>query len=154
MGFPMTGQSIFIIRHAEKPEEGETVPAFDENRLAGALTLRGWQRAGAWAALLSLGLDAYAAPELIYAPSPRSRRADGTKPSQRSYLTMLPLSRRLNRAVEARFAEGERTTSCPRFSRWAASRSSHGSTRESETGYCQAYSAMGSTACMGPRAMT
>jgi hypothetical protein len=99
---------IFIIRHGEKPEQGSSAPGFDEMGTLNAkgLTIRGWQRAGAWAALFGLNLNDYPVPKSIYAANPE-RRADGTIPSRRSYLTALPLSARLTQAVETKWAEGE-----------------------------------------------
>lgn len=100
---------IMLIRHAEKPpgsppphgvtEEGERE---DES-----LTVRGWQRAGALAALLapsdnSFPDPALAEPQLIYASKPTRRNG-----SRRSLETVEPLAAKLAIRVNTNFERDE-----------------------------------------------
>jgi len=109
--------AILIIRHAEKPGEtwpgpGLTVDGAEDKK---SLVLRGWQRAGAWAALFGGGRGGaeYPAPAKIYAAKPDKddEAADPStadhKPSQRPYETILPLAARLSLAPQADLAKGQ-----------------------------------------------
>jgi hypothetical protein len=102
-------EKIMVIRHAEKPtgspppygvtEEGEHE---DES-----LTVRGWQRAGALAALLAsrecaLRDPALAEPRFIYASKPTKRNG-----SRRSLETVTPLAERLCLRVNDNFPKGD-----------------------------------------------
>jgi len=54
----MSSLILLVVRHAEKPDESEpgpglTIDGAEDNR---SLVVRGWQRAGAWAALFGSGL--------------------------------------------------------------------------------------------------
>ncbi len=70
----MSTLALLIIRHAEKPGEQWPGPGLDESGQSDAksLVIRGWQRAGAWAALFGAGLGGqdYPKPGAIYAANP------------------------------------------------------------------------------------
>ena len=113
--------TILIIRHGEKPNGNWPGPGLtsggEENKKS--LVIRGWQRAGAWAALFcGRGGPEYPAPTAIYAAKPTkdhdgagpTEQADAGKshePSQRPYETALPLAQRLDLAINLNFAQGE-----------------------------------------------
>ena len=97
----MSALTILIIRHAEKPhdpkapwpDDGLTEGGATDNK---SLVVRGWQRAGSWAALFGSGLGGgeYPRPAAIYAADPNSTTGDD--PSQRPFETIRPLAARLN----------------------------------------------------------
>jgi hypothetical protein len=96
----MSALTVLILRHAEKPfkawpGEGTTFEGATDDK---SLVLRGWQRAGAWAALFggSLGGDAYPAPQAIYALNPTKPSTGGNAPSSRPLETITPLVDRLH----------------------------------------------------------
>jgi hypothetical protein len=122
----MGGLTIFIIRHAEKPNDPKAPwpgPGLKPDGTADAksLVIRGWQRAGAWAALFggAFGGSDYLAPATIYAadpkqsglPTPNPNAAsddDGPpEPSQRPYETVIPLAAKLKLKTVTRFALGD-----------------------------------------------
>jgi hypothetical protein len=90
--------SVLIIRHAEKagqkwPGPGLTPEGTEDEQ---SLVVRGWQRAGAWAALFAgeiRGAD-YPRPSMIYATDPAGTTGD--EPSQRPFQTVIPVAERLN----------------------------------------------------------
>ena len=101
---------LLIIRHGEKPGTGaEDGPGLrpDGTPDQRGLTVRGWQRAGAWATLFGSELATdYPVPTAIYAASPD--RGPGPKPpSRRPHDTVVPLASRLGLRVDARWAQGE-----------------------------------------------
>jgi len=69
--------------------------------------IRGWQRAGAWAALFGtpLGADVYPRPSAIYAANPEAVSLDET--SQRPFETVIPLSERLGLAPVTTYSVGQ-----------------------------------------------
>ena len=85
--------TVLLIRHAEKPGEvwpgpGLTLDGQPDDK---SLVLRGWQRAGAWAALFGSGNNGggdYPRPAAIYAANPDTT-AEG-EPSRRHYQTIRP----------------------------------------------------------------
>src|SRR5260370_32521158 len=74
--------TILIIRQAEKhgeiwPGPGLTREGKEDDK---SLVIRGWERAGAWAALFGtlLGAEAYPRPSAIYADNPEALALDET----------------------------------------------------------------------------
>lgn len=97
----MSALTILIIRHAEKPNDPKASWPGSGFTDAGAaddksLVIRGWQRAGSWAALFGAGLggDDYPRPDVIYAADPKSTTGHG--PSQRPFETITPLAAKLS----------------------------------------------------------
>jgi hypothetical protein len=105
----MSALTVLIIRHAEKPGEAWPGPGLTKDGQSDkkSLVVRGWQRAGAWAALFGAGLggDQYPQPTVIYAADPASV-VDG-EPSQRPFETIEPLAKRLHITPITRWAHGE-----------------------------------------------
>lgn len=111
----MSPLTLFIIRHAEKPGEAWPGPGLTEGGKedSESLVIRGWQRAGAWAALFGSGLVAgtgggfYAEPDRIYAaaPGPHDRLNHG--PSRRPAETVWPLAERLGLKTDLGFPRGQ-----------------------------------------------
>ena len=102
--------TVLLIRHAEKPGEvwpgpGLTLDGQPDDK---SLVLRGWQRAGAWAALFGSGNNGggdYPRPAAIYAANPDTA-AEG-EPSRRHYQTIRPTADRLRLAPIVKWARGE-----------------------------------------------
>ena len=100
---------IMLIRHAEKPTgdtEDRGVKEDGENE-SESLTVRGWQRAGALAALLATPdgtcrEPALAEPRFIFASTPSKRNG-----SRRSQETVKPLAARLAILVNTNFARDD-----------------------------------------------
>jgi hypothetical protein len=97
--------TLLIVRHAEKPGEnwpgpGLTIDGAPNDK---SLVVRGWQRAGAWAALFGAGSGGtdYPAPAAIYAANP----AGST--SQRPYETITALALRLGITPNTSYATGQ-----------------------------------------------
>jgi len=116
-----SGLKIMIIRHGEKPEE-KRQPPFGVNKNGeqnwDSLSVRGWQRAGALAALFTLlpgdPASPLATPQLIYASKPRSGAATpsadgGTSRgrSKRPRQTVSPLAARLGLMPNLDFGKGD-----------------------------------------------
>ena len=110
----MSALTLLIIRHAEKPNDtspdaGLTVNGTDDQK---SLVVRGWQRAGAWAALFGAGLGGhdYPQPGIVYAAGPggndNSSGADDG-PSKRPFETIIPLCARLHLEPVTKWAEGQ-----------------------------------------------
>ena len=103
----MSFLTLLIIRHAEKP--GETFPGsgFTENgdEDKKSLVIRGWQRAGAWAALFGSGHGGadFPAPSFIYAATPGNRETHG--PSHRADETVSLLAARLGLKVNTKYGQ-------------------------------------------------
>ena len=101
--------TILVIRHGEKPNEAFPGPGLTQEGVPNSksLVIRGWQRAGAWAALF--------AADPAHPDFPRPQRIYGSKPnfdpdkeaSARPYLTALPIADRLGLKVNASHAVGE-----------------------------------------------
>jgi hypothetical protein len=106
----MDALTLFIIRHAEKPGEDFPGPGFMVDGVADkeSLVLRGWQRAGAWAALFGthFGGSDYAKPDTIYAATPGGELDPNQGPSRRPAETILPLADRRKLTANEGFAKG------------------------------------------------
>lgn len=105
----MSALTLFIIRHAEKPDGAWPGPGLSEAGEANdkSLVIRGWQRAGAWAALFGSGLDPdYPQPAAIFAAKPDEEGA-GPTPSKRPYETIIPLAARLRIVPVTDFAKSQ-----------------------------------------------
>jgi hypothetical protein len=108
----MSALTILIIRHAEKPGEDWPGPGLTDAGVADkeSLVIRGWQRAGAWAALFGAGLGGpdYPTPQAIYAATPgTSNHPDSSAPSKRPHETILALAPRLDLKPDTSFAKGD-----------------------------------------------
>ena len=101
--------TLLIIRHAEKPKETWPGPGLSDQGVEDnkSLVIRGWQRAGAWAALFGakLGGADFPAPAAIYAANPNSQNGDD--PSKRPFETISPLAARLGIAPIVTYALGD-----------------------------------------------
>jgi hypothetical protein len=108
----MSALTIMVIRHGEKPGDpalgrGLTATGDEDPH---SLVIRGWQRAGAWAALFGAGAFGpnYPKPDAIYAANPSGRATDDPDAvSKRSFETIMPLSERLNVAPVTRYGVGD-----------------------------------------------
>jgi len=108
----MAALTVLVIRHGEKP--GEAWPgqgSADDGTTDGhSLVIRGWQRAGAWAALFGPGLATalYPEPGKIFAANP-SPPAGGANPDQskRPFETIEPLAARLGLTPDTSFVLGQ-----------------------------------------------
>jgi hypothetical protein len=104
----MSTLTILIIRHGEKPGEAWPGPGTtpEGNSDPHSLVIRGWERAGSWAALFGAGLSNadYPEPTVIYAANP-----DGTdvETSQRPFQTVIPLAAKLGLDPIKNFAVGQ-----------------------------------------------
>jgi hypothetical protein len=95
----MSSLTVLLARHAEKPGgafpgEGMT---FDGKPDEKSLIVRGWQRAGAWAALFGFGggRGDYPLPTVVYAAKPKAV-SEGASFSHRPWETSLPMAKRLH----------------------------------------------------------
>jgi hypothetical protein len=94
----MTALTIMLIRHGEKPDTPELGPGLTAqgNKDDRSLVIRGWQRAGAWAALFGSGLEPnYPRPEVVYAADPNKDPEGDETISKRPWETIVPLCDRL-----------------------------------------------------------
>jgi len=107
----MTALTLLIIRHAEKPGEDWPGPGLTEDgqQDTESLIIRGWQRAGAWAALFGAGLGGadYPAPQIIYAAKPGASDDLNDGPSRRPAETIWALAPRLGLKPIESIAKGE-----------------------------------------------
>jgi hypothetical protein len=102
---------LFIIRHAEKPDDklpelgpGLTKSGEEDSE---SLVIRGWERAGAWASLFGAGLGGsdYRRPDVIYAATPASG-ALNQPPSRRPAETISALAARLGFKADKSIPKG------------------------------------------------
>ena len=106
---PKRATKIMLIRHAEKPAKDSTpygVTAQGE-RSKESLAVRGWQRAGALANLLSpangrFQHPALAKPHFLYASKPMRRKG-----SRRPVETLMPLAQKLAVRIQSNFQRAE-----------------------------------------------
>lgn len=96
----MNALTLYIIRHAEKPDVDDpsaTGPGLTHKGKADpeSLIIPGWERAGSWTALFGAGLggSGYLKPQAIYAADPNAT-ATNTEVSRRPYETVLSLAAR------------------------------------------------------------
>jgi hypothetical protein len=103
----MSSLTLLFIRHAEKPDHGPlgpglTIDGQPDNK---SLVIRGWHRAGAWAALFGANpSDGFPQPDRIFAAA---SEADGADPSRRPHETIIPLAARLGLSPVLDFPKGE-----------------------------------------------
>lgn len=100
---------VMLIRHAEEPDKGAGILGVDESgrQDAEALSVRGWQRAGALARLFAACAGHRAALKPLAPPVAVFAATDAGK-SRRPLCTVLPLARRLGLEVDTRFgSEGD-----------------------------------------------
>ena len=107
----MSALTLLIIRHAEKPEDQWPGPGLTHKGAEDkeSLVIRGWQRAGAWAALFGAGssLPDYPEPDTIYAAAPDSAERLHRHPSRRPFETISALADRLDMKPNTHFIKGE-----------------------------------------------
>jgi hypothetical protein len=104
---PMSNLTLFIIRHAEKPDEAWPGPGLTEDGQADnkSLVIRGWHRAGSWAVLFGGSYRDFPAPGAIYAANPVS--GAGEEVSQRPLQTVRPLAERLHLTPITHWGHGD-----------------------------------------------
>jgi hypothetical protein len=105
----MPPDRILLIRHAEKPSDDGRIRGVDAfgREDAHALSVRGWQRAGALVRLFAPRHGA--APEMGLATPTAlwAARATPAHPSRRSEQTLAPLAAWLSLPIHTEFAKGE-----------------------------------------------
>ena len=109
----MSALTVLLIRHGEKPEAdkpewgpGLTMVGHED---AQSLVVRGWQRAGVWAALFGSGLKAtdFPRPDLVYAADPNKEPVGEDTTSKRPWETVLPLCQRLGKDPVTTYSIGD-----------------------------------------------
>lgn len=103
--------TLFVIRHAEKPDDptlgpGVTSKGVDHDH---SLVVRGWQRAGAWATLFGLECHRadYPTPNLVFAANPKAMQTGDGLITRRPYETILPLCQKLGSGPITDFGIGD-----------------------------------------------
>jgi hypothetical protein len=98
--------TLLIIRHAEKPDGAWPGPGLTDSGVSDvdSLVIRGWQRAGSWAALFGtkLGGTDYPTPAAIYAADPRPPGV-----SKRPAQTVSAVAARLKLPTNYTYAKGQ-----------------------------------------------
>jgi len=98
----MSALTVLVIRHAEKPDPndpdlgpGLAATGMEDKH---SLVIRGWQRAGAWAALFGPGsaISDFPRPDIVYAADPAQSSSREESHSKRPYETIVPLCNRLH----------------------------------------------------------
>ena len=110
----MSALILLIVRHAEKPNGNEpgpglTIGGTEDDK---SLVVRGWERAGAWAALFGAGLGGnnYPQPDIVYAANPDQpvdTTGSGDGPSKRPFETVKPLCDRIHLDPITKWAVGQ-----------------------------------------------
>lgn len=110
----MSALVLLIVRHAEKPHENEPSPGLTAEGTEDdkSLIVRGWERAGAWAALFGAGLGGnnYPQPDIVYAADPDQpgdTTGSGDGPSKRPFETVKPLCDKIHLAPITKWAVGQ-----------------------------------------------
>ena len=109
----MSALTVLIIRHGEKPDPDNPglEPGFTANGIQDkhSLVIRGWQRAGAWAALFNptTALPNFPAPTIVYAANPNQQ---GVPHGKRAFQTVLPLCERLKLTPVTKYGVGQEHT--------------------------------------------
>ena len=111
----MGEQTLFLIRHAEKPEDGQPGGvAMDGTADRRSLTPKGWQRAGCWAELFAPSLGGQAVlplPQTIFASAPGGAHdvaaAEVGSKSRRPLETVSTLAEKLGLTIDLRFSKGQ-----------------------------------------------
>ena len=97
----MSALTVFVIRHAEKPGPidpglgpGLTAKGMEDKH---SLVIRGWQRAGTWAALFGAGTAGpdFPKPNIVYAANPAQSSSRAGSHSKRPFETIAALCNRL-----------------------------------------------------------
>lgn len=110
----MSALTLMIIRHGEKPGGAWPGPGLTPAGVPdpNSLVVRGWQRAGSWAALFGAGLGGgdYPSPAVIYAANPAQAGGPAdSEPSQRPFETITPLADRLSLVPVTKYPTGAET---------------------------------------------
>lgn len=109
----MAALTVLLIRHGEKPEPdrpewgpGLTMAGHEDKQ---SLVVRGWQRAGALAALFGSGMneDEFPRPDAVYAADPNKQPVGDDTISQRPWETVLPLCQRLDLSPVTKHGVGD-----------------------------------------------
>lgn len=92
----MANSTIMFIRHAEKPDKQQKGVTLDGEHDEHSLSVHGWTRAGALAALFGSGHAVVTTPGRIIATAPNH-----SYKSKREHDTALPTAKRLGIVIEA-----------------------------------------------------
>jgi hypothetical protein len=109
----MKALTLFIIRHAEKPDKNQPTlgPGLTDSGQVDkeSLVIRGWERAGAWTALFGDGLGGsdYAKPTTIFAATPGASNGQDDGPSNRPAETISALAARLKLQADESIPKGK-----------------------------------------------
>jgi len=101
---------LLLIRHAEKPGGAWPGPGLTDAGVEDkkSLVIRGWQRAGAWAALFALGrAPDFPVPGQLFAAQPGDSGDADDGPSRRPAQTLTPLAARLNLPLDTQHPLGD-----------------------------------------------
>jgi len=103
--------TLYIIRHAEKPDEdwpghGFTIDGQEDKE---SLVIRGWQRAGAWAAFFGKSVTHQNAlsPQQVFAATPGAPDHLNHGPSRRPAETATPLAQQLKLGLDTTYGKGQ-----------------------------------------------
>jgi hypothetical protein len=100
---PACATKIMMIRHAEKPPDGENGVTINEKPDPQSLIIRGWQRAGALAVLFAPSNGQYerpglGTPQFVYA-SKVEKHSESWRPQE----TVMPLTAKLGKNVQENY---------------------------------------------------